>query len=628
MKRKILYRLIVLVVAIAAMQSCNYTLDVNPNEVVVDSLHYKNVYDVDNSIWGLYGKVADLAENIIVLNELRADLIDVTPNATPDLVAINNFTATEDNKYCDPVKFYAVIANANITLFNLEKMRTEKRISETDFAPRYSDVMAIRTWTYFQLGMHFKQVPYITEPVTDINKFLKDSIAQKLSLDELIPVLIREMENLPTLAVNTLSANYNKTITSNEKSFYLNMQFINKRILLGDLYLWNDQFVQAAQQYKAYMDEDDTGSSKTNVNNKVSGWVWTSSEEPRFQICYQRYRDQNVKAYRNMWKEIFYRGSTDNGVGGTIGLQDEMIWMISYSGASNSESPFIKLFANTGVGEYRLKPSSYVMDSLWNTQVQKSNGFVFDGRGKEASYDLVNGQPVVLKYLYDYYSNFSVDDNKTIHLNYNSISNPYSNAGKWFLYRAALLHLRYAEAANRAGYPKLAYALLNDGIMANYNWMKSDGTYRADKEGVQYTSYPPANDSVPAIPYPEPFYLDARSNNAPYTYLRSPWRDNIGVRGRAYLQNIVTPDYVHDGVDDHNDSIQWIENELIKEAALECGFEGNRWGDLLRVARRQSKNGQGTIPTLMKSTISRKFNASRKGDVNITEENLFLPMKY
>jgi starch-binding outer membrane protein, SusD/RagB family len=608
----------------ASLTSCQDMIDTNAKEVVEASENYHNVYDADNAIWGLYGKVQNLAENVVVLNELRADLMDVTSNATQDQVDLNQHQETASNKYCDPTPFYEVILNANDILYNFKKMLDENKISKVDYNPRYSDVMAIRCWAYLQLGMHFKDVAYVTNPLESVDSLSIAGLFPTKSLDELISQLIGEMESLPTRETNTLSSYYGKTITDNSKSFYLNLQFVDKHILLGDLYLWNDQYVEAATQYKAYMDAADALSSKTNIENKISTWVWSGSNEPRFQITYQRYKDQDVTSFRNMWKEIFYRGSTDAGTSGSIGLQDEMIWMMSFSGSSNSVSPFIKLFANTGQGQYQLKPSSYAIDSLWNTQVQQSNGFVFDGRGRESSYDYVNGQPVVLKYLYDYYAVGNTDANKTIHLNYYNFTNQFTKPGKWFLYRAALLHLRYAEAANRAGYPRLAYALLNNGIKANFEWLKSDRTTRADKAGVEYSSFPPANDSVPARPYPAPFYLDARQNDAPYTFLRSPWRDNGGIRGRAFLLNITKPD----GIVTTADSIQWIEKALIKEAALECGFEGQRWGDLLRIARRNNKrDGATSVSTIMNAAVAHKFNASGTGSATITDENLFLPMK-
>lgn len=601
--------------------SCDDMLKSDAGEVVVQTDNYHNVYDADMAIWGLYGKFQNLAENVVVLNELRADLMDVTTNAGTDLVALNNHTATKENQYCDVTRFYEVILNANDILNNFDKMKADNRISEEDYAPRYSDVMAVRCWTYLQMAIHFKNIPYITDPLESVDKIKDETLFPRKSLNEIIPLLIADMEAVPTLEINTLSAFYNKTITDNSKSIYLNMQFINKHLLLGDLYLWNDQYVEAATQYKAFMDADDVGSSKTNINNKVSGWVWNGTNEPRFQICYARYKDQDEKSFRNMWKEIFQRPSTDNATSGTIGLQDEMINMINFSGSALSASPFIKLFANSGQGEYLIKPSAWAIDSLWETQVQY-NGFVFDGRGRESSFDVVNGEPVVLKYLYDYYS-YTTDANKTMHLNYSGITNPYSKPGKWFLYRAGLLHLRYAEAANRAGYPRLAYSLLNNGVKTNFDWRRTDGSYRADKVGVQYSSFPPVNDTDPATPYPDPFYLDARQNDAPYTFLRSPWRDNTGVRGRASLVNANPPA----SVQTDEEYVIWLENTLLKEEALECGFEGYRWGEMLRIARRQAgKDNTAKIAQILNVMLQGKFSASGKS-VALNADNLFLEIK-
>jgi phage tail protein X len=611
--------LVSLLLLLPLLFSCEDILDSKAGEVVEFENHYKNVYDADMAIWGLYGKLQHLAEQVVVLNELRADLMDITPNADNDLVELNNHTVSKGNRYAKVTPFYEVILNANDMIANFNAMLAKNLITAEDYAPRYADVVAVRCWTYLQLAIHFKNLPYITNPLVSVKELNKKELFPQKNLDELIPILIKEMESLASLEVNTRTAFYGKTITDNGRPVFLNMQFLNKRLLLGDLYLWNDQYVQAGIQYKAYMDADDVGSNKTDKNNKVSGWVWAGTNEPRFQIIYQRFKDQDVTAYRNMWKEIFSRSSTDAGNSTTIALQDEMIWMITFTGSEDSTSPFVRLFANTGQGEYLIQPSAYAIDSLWETQVQQSNGFVFDGRGRQSSFDHVDGQPVVLKYLYDYY-NRTVDANRTIHLNYHSINNPYLKPGKWFLYRAGLLHLRYAEAANRAGYPHLAYALLNNGIRSNFDWPLSNGNYRADKEGVQYSSFPPANDSVHAAPYPEPFYLDARMNNAPYTFLRSPWRDHYGIRNRAFLVNAEPPVGGLSG-EEYKD---WMELALLREQALECGFEGHRWADMLRIARRRANRDPGQTALLLQEWLKGKFSAGGKGVPMLSGSNLFL----
>jgi hypothetical protein len=117
-------------------------------------------------------------------------------------------------------------------------------------------------------------------------------------------------------------------------------------------------------------------------------------------------------------------------------------------------------------------------------------------------------------------------------------------------------------------------------------------------------------------PYPAPFYLDARMDDAP-SYFRSPWRDNYGVRGRVSLQNIEKPDWVSG----RDDSVRWIEEAILLEAALECGFEGNRWGDMLRIAMRKNRdNATGTA-------YINELITKAKPSVALTPETWFLPKK-
>jgi hypothetical protein len=131
-----------------SLASCDDLLNPDATQVVEDSENYQNVYDADNAIWGLYGKFAELAEHVVVLNELRADLMDVTPNATPDQVALNEHTATAENAYCDPTPFYNVILNANDMIANFNKMLAENKISRENYEPRYADVVAVRIFNW------------------------------------------------------------------------------------------------------------------------------------------------------------------------------------------------------------------------------------------------------------------------------------------------------------------------------------------------------------------------------------------------------------------------------------------------------------------------------------------------
>jgi hypothetical protein len=558
-------------------------LDVLDENTVEADRHYNNFNDADNAILGIYGKLMGLVDRVIVLNELRADLMTITTNATVDQTAISNHTANADNEYCDIAPFYEVILNCNDALANFDKMKQENKLSPADYAYRYADVATVRCWVYLQLAVHFGSVPYITDPlqtVVDVQDLAKFPVK---SLDDMITTLISCMEALPTTDLSTDSPLYS---VADADGYDMRLLFLNKKAMLGDLYLWADRYVDAATQYYAIIDEAERKhfSGSEHYAYKVDGWDWDGNNEPQFQICYARYKSLDISSFRNKWKEMFARSSTNSE------LKREMITMWSYNARFAPKYPLIELFANTGMGKYQLKPTDWAIDSLWEAQVQRDNNFVFDGRGRESSFDWVNGEPVVIKYLYDYYSQ-TTDDNRTIHLQYNDVQNEVVQQGRWFVYRAGLLHLRYAEAANRAEFCDLARSLLNNGVRDFYDWnMDGSSSKRSDKEGVQYSGYKPLADSVFSVPYPAPFYLDGRQNDLPYTYLRQPWRNNYGLRRRAWVQNVSLP-----SLPTRLDSIRWIEEALIREAALECGFEGHRWGDLLRVARRRDRdNGTGT----------------------------------
>jgi hypothetical protein len=246
---------------------------------------------------------------------------------------------------------------------------------------------------------------------------------------------------------------------------------------------------------------------------------------------------------------MFQRGQ-DNG------FDYEWIWVLPFDSRFKPENPLIKLFSPIG-GSYLVKPSVQAMD-YYNSQRQRipsgQTGFIpYDARGI-FTYQDIGGQPVVMKYLYNY-------------INYatKTAVNPFQKNGKWFLFRQTHLHLRFAEAANRAGQPKLAYSFFNSGFA---------GTYPPPSGVTDVTLYHNTLD----LPYP--FNFDGRnSGGTGVPYYRSDWYRNIGIRARANIQN-----YVLSGVD----STLEVENGLIQEGALENGFEGTRWPDLMRVALRRN----------------------------------------
>ena len=124
--------------------SCKKILDKQPESSLAADQVYRNVFDADAAITGIYGKLMGLAKQYVILNELRADLMDVTDNADADLREISNHSVSANNPYADPGPFYSLINNCNDVLKNFNIMLAQKKFKDIEYQQRYSDVGAIR----------------------------------------------------------------------------------------------------------------------------------------------------------------------------------------------------------------------------------------------------------------------------------------------------------------------------------------------------------------------------------------------------------------------------------------------------------------------------------------------------
>jgi len=138
------------------------------------------------------------------------------------------------------------------------------------------------------------------------------------------------------------------------------------------------------------------------------------------------------------------------------------------------------------------------------------------------------------------------------------------------MYRASDIHLMLAEALNRLGQTDIALTLMNDGIK-------------------QLSSRP----------------TDFRS-----------WSSNEGVRGRVFLKSLTIPEGTPDVVN-------YLEDLILEERALELAFEGKRWFDLMRVASRRND------PSYLADKVAAKYSdpavADRVRQELRIEDNWYLP---
>ncbi len=571
MKKRLLKILITVftVVVFLGINSCSKMFDIQPKSAVSDAQMYRNVYDADAAVIGIYGKFLNVLDQYVILNEVRSDLTDVTLNANQYLKQLNTHAVVEGNPYANPLPFYEVILNCNDALKNFKLMRTALKMTEDEFNQRYSDIGALRCWLYLQLGVQFGAVPYVTEPIDNINDLKDASKFPKIGLDQLLDNLVQFMESIPFKSPYPTGS----SLLSTYDTYYTEKIFINKNCLLGDLYLWKGSWTKAATAYREVI--------------RIGEIPYVVNPGEQYYEYYKLGYTSNLSG--GNWMNIFRQPF------GERYSNYEIMWNLPYDKNFNPKNPFIDLFSSSG--NYLLKPSDLAINN-WNLQIRNDNGILpgtpTDIRGLNASYKGTIGQYEVNKYTSNY-----------------SQMLPFETNGKVILYRGATLFLRFAEAANHDGRDRIAYSFLNNGISTNFDPVPGGGNAR-DVTNIQQTRF----GNYLTGPYETaPYYFDARVGD--YPQFRNTWYRNIGVRSRASNRNAsvdstrsfnmgVMPRILTNGVNLMND----MDDLLIDESGLETAFEGNRWGDLLRIALRR----KATDPNYLANKIGAKFDAAHNAD--------------
>ena len=625
---KKIYLPLLLLCAMASHTAC---VDTDLRDALDYEDTYTNVEDADYHIVGIYSQFMQLGEQMVVLNELRGDLMTITPNANEYLQQVEANKYSESNPYFSARPYYSVIANCNDALSNFDRMYQRHDLTQDEYAERYSDVQAIRCYVYLQLAAQFGQVYYMDEAITSMDQLnAYQASAQPIGLNELLPRLIACMESVPTLEdyeQSPLVVDGTSSVSLDGQ--VLKQYFINKKLVLADLYLWagrsQDDYRKAAHYYKEVMNKEADGVETVNsLYYRCNTFTYTGSTLPtsatqtsnNYCAGTLRYLEQDERSFFTTWPYMF-----KNDVSAVPGTY-EWVWAMTYTSTGQPKYPFIDLFeSQEWGGSYQLRPSANYIAETQRTDLLRINGAPHDPRGFGA---LVEGSD-------DYQgATFRVDAGDTVCAKYLYLYDPElpnNKTGRLWLYRAAGIHLRFAEALNRAGYPDMAYGFLMGGPAGyyggtypdvdrfghatntnskpeNYKGLNSRGEYIGMTRNLFGLRFPistgicdNATDSA-LLYFDSRYYTSATSNLFEGIIVRGAWRSASGLRGRQLMDYKTTSNFSTKSLStcaDKADSIYLVEKIILDEAALELGHEGQRFPDLVRVARHMNQSGSVTV---------------------------------
>lgn len=515
--------------------SCGDFLDQESDRVIpADKDHLNNASDTLYSVIGVMNKMQALADRTILLGELRGDLSDVVSGTTADLREISNFNISTENQYNSPRDYYAVINNCNYFLAKADSTLKNSR-NELVFRKEIAAVKGFRAWTYLQLALNYGKVPFVTTPILN-----KDDADKQYEMKDVKDICNYFVADLAPYA-NEETPNYGTIRNNDSKLFYFPIY-----VLMGDMYLWAGNYKESALCYYKYLSTRNGSNSAYPIGTNVSQWM----------------KDDIKWISRNVtWTNGF---ATEANMptseliteipGDSIPAEGNYSKLRDYFTSSSSNNYEVSIIAS--------KALSQLSESQKYCHLNSDNEIIY---APDNLQDNETGDLRFSSIYADLSSRIIVNGNKVDHY----VMNEKYLTQNVHIYRRTMVYLRLAEALNRAGFPRFAFAILKTGV--NNSVIESDV--------LPY--YPDDEAYLRQFDFPDNRYkLRTKASGSD--------ENTIGIHSHGSGWTEYNDYYLYPEKDNLQEEEDAVEDLVIDEGALEFAFEGTRFYDLMRVALRRN----------------------------------------
>jgi starch-binding outer membrane protein, SusD/RagB family len=561
---------------------------------------------------GLYSLQQELFEQIVILGELRADLVDITENASPDLVDVRNFNIFKSNRYASPFNFYKLIAESNNLIRQLQYDHPEvldKSAEINNYDRLYGEALCMRAWAYFNAVRIYGKIPYIHESLDDVNEInayvnsgltyidsldyiyspdgtIKDSIVnERVELDKIWLDMETVIDSFTFELENEIKAvGVNHSINNFDVSWYATVwNEFAMHALLGEMYLFDLNYVKALEHFEEIV-----------YNNSYIG------ENIRYGL--------DNKFAKGNWQNIFT--SID---------PDEHILTLWFNNSFQQTNDLQSMFSLFPPNDYMLKPTSKSIkywETIWNnftfdyaagtepldsTKIGNPGipGDFFRGHGVSYVYvkngeimerESVEGMLEEKMKLNERNVERIMTDVDTMVYKYSLGRNSFAHDPSFIIYRAADIHLYMAEIYANMNVPgsgaktTIGVSILNNG--GNYS-------------------------------FPGPMGVRGRVGFA-------DGEEQILIRNIIYLRHPYTNEvigWLNLAADDAAKR-RWFGDKIMEERARELAYEGKRFYDLMLMARIRNDNAY------LADRVAEKFEEGRREQIRdylMNSDNWYVP---
>ena len=222
--------------------------------------HYSSLEDIAVSMRGAIVPLQDILPKLIILDGLRSDQMEITPNADMNLVNIYHHQFYHGNPFTNPADLYKVIININEVLANLHKVQ-DRRFDEVSAPQIEGALIGMRAWTYLTIARLYGKAAYIENNMTSLPS---DFTKNMLSKDALIDTLINQVK--PYI--------HDATQTQFEELRF--DHYVNNKAVLGELYLEKNDYANAVTYLKLACESYLNQPSLFKVDRSYQNAAWSS----------------------------------------------------------------------------------------------------------------------------------------------------------------------------------------------------------------------------------------------------------------------------------------------------------------------------------------------------------------
>lgn len=226
-----------------SVTSCS--LDMLPlNEVVLEN-YWKDKQDVQNVVNSCYHGMQEnkYVGSMIVWGEDRSDNVVPSTDVPAALRNLMKGSLKTTNEYCDWASMYAVINRCNTVLYYAPQVaEKDPNYTESDLRINIAECKALRAISYLTLIKTFHNVPFSLEPSIDDNAEYR---LKQSKFEDILDSLIIDIESCKDYAPRRYSTKLYNTGYITRAAMYS---------LLAELYLWraSDVNLSAGEQNEYY----------------------------------------------------------------------------------------------------------------------------------------------------------------------------------------------------------------------------------------------------------------------------------------------------------------------------------------------------------------------------------------